>query len=62
MNKDQELTIEEYAKLVERLSKEIDRLNSTRESWYAEKRYLDGLIDGLKFSIRCNGVSGDEVK
>jgi len=26
------------------------------------KDYLQGVIDGLKFSIRCNGISGDEVK
>lgn len=26
------------------------------------KDYLQGMIDGLKFSIRCNGISGDEVK
>lgn len=27
-----------------------------------EKAYMRGRIDGLEFSIRCNGVSGDEVK
>ncbi len=27
-----------------------------------EKAYLQGRIDGLEFSIRCNGVSGDLVK
>ena len=27
-----------------------------------ESRYLRGVIDGLKFSIRCNGVSGVEVQ
>ena len=27
-----------------------------------ERAYMRGRIDGLKFSIRCNGVSGDEVK
>ena len=26
-----------------------------------ERSYLRGRIDGLEFSIRCNGVSGDEV-
>ena len=26
-----------------------------------ERAYLNGKIDGLKFSIRCNGVSGGEV-
>ena len=28
----------------------------------AEHNYMRGRIDGLEFSIRCNGVSGDEVK
>jgi len=27
-----------------------------------ERAYMRGKIDGLEFSIRCNGVSGDEVK
>ena len=36
---------------------QIERL--TRQ---AEHNYMRGKIDGLEFSIRCNGVSGDEVK
>lgn len=36
---------------------QVERL--TRQ---AEHNYLRGRIDGLEFSIRCNGVSGDEVK
>lgn len=27
-----------------------------------EKAYRDGTIEGLKFAIRCNGVSGNEVQ
>ena len=27
-----------------------------------ELTYLRGRCDGLEFAIRCNGVSGDEVK
>ena len=27
-----------------------------------EMNYMRGRIDGLEFSIRCNGVSGDSVK
>ena len=27
-----------------------------------EENYLRGRIDGLEFSIRCNGVSGDAVR
>ena len=26
-----------------------------------KRRYLSGMVDGLKFAIRCNGVSGGEV-
>lgn len=36
---------------------QIERL--TRQTEHA---YMRGKIDGLEFSIRCNGVSGDEVK
>ena len=36
---------------------QVERL--TRQ---AEHDYMRGRIDGLEFSIRCNGVSGDEVK
>lgn len=37
-----------------RLNTEIDNIR--------ERAYMRGKIDGLEFSIRCNGVSGDEVK
>ena len=39
------------------LDLQVERL--TRQ---AEHAYMRGRIDGLEFSIRCNGVSGDEVK
>lgn len=35
------------------LNTEIDNIR--------ERAYMRGKIDGLEFSIRCNGVSGDEV-
>lgn len=31
------------------------------EQHKVELRYRDGMIAGLKFAIRCNGVSGGEV-
>lgn len=53
------------------LRKENEELRARCES-YEEKllhmnvendrSYMRGRIDGLEFSIRCNGVSGDEVK
>lgn len=39
------------------LDLQVERLNRQ-----AEHSYMRGRIDGLEFSIRCNGVSGDEVK
>ena len=42
---------------VEGLEKRIRDLMHAREVAYS-----DGVIAGLKFSIRCNGVSGNEVK
>lgn len=35
-----------------------DRYDARRT---AELRYKDGMIEGLKFAIKCNGVSGGEV-
>lgn len=37
-------------------------LQVERLSRQAKHAYMQGRIDGLEFSIRCNGVSGDEVK
>ena len=31
------------------------------EQYKVELRYRDGMIAGLKYAIRCNGVSGGEV-
>ena len=36
-----------------------EQLRAARED--AEKAYMRGRIAGLEFSIRCNGVSGNEV-
>lgn len=47
---------------VRRLEADIDELTSERTALLQEQRYNIGLIAGLKFAIRCNGVSGMEVK
>lgn len=56
---------------LEKLRKENEELKARcadydlqveRLSRQAEHNYMRGRIDGLEFSIRCNGVSGDEVK
>ena len=36
-----------------------EQLRAARED--DEKAYMRGRIEGLEFSIRCNGVSGNEV-
>lgn len=41
---------------VEALKRTLEDLQNKKSMWYK-----DGLIDGLKFAIRCNGVSGNEV-
>lgn len=43
--------LEEKANEQERLIRELERMNTQKE----------GEIRGLKFAIRCNGVSGGEV-
>ena len=51
---------EENADLKERCRMYEARIEQL--SRQAEHNYMRGRIDGLEFSIRCNGVSGDEVK
>ena len=38
-----------------------NRLTAERESLKSELRYRDGIIYGLKYAMKCNGVSGGEV-
>lgn len=56
---------------LEKLRKENEELKARLQAYEEdlriaqrneERSYLRGRIDGLEFSIRCNGVSGDEVK
>jgi hypothetical protein len=51
------------------LRRELDELRhkyeklKNNEHWMRdEMSYNKGMIEGLKFAIRCNGVSGAEVK
>lgn len=49
---------EENAKLrqaIEELRLKCDRIHEMYE-------YQRGMVEGLKFAVRCNGVSGAEVK
>lgn len=43
------------------LAVEHNRHLADEEQLRGVLRYRDGVIDGLKYSIRCNGVSGGEV-
>lgn len=50
------------AKLKEmHLAFEHSRQVANEEQLKQELRYRDGMIAGLKYAIRCNGVSGGEV-
>lgn len=43
------------------LAVEHNRHLADEEQLRGELRYRDGVIYGLKYAIRCNGVSGGEV-
>ena len=43
------------------LAVEHNRQVANEEQLKSELRYRDGMIAGLKYAIRCNGVSGGEV-
>lgn len=58
----------DYEQICKQYKTEIDELskqNNDMQMKIQEMKYhiqrLEGCIEGLKFSIRCNGVSGGEV-
>ena len=51
----------ECKELKERLQETELAIKHNEEQYRSELRYRDGVIYGLKYSIRCNGVSGHEV-
>lgn len=59
---------EHYEKMIKELQARIDCLESDLRNCRENRDYLidsqfkDGMIRGLKFAIRCNGVSGGEVE
>lgn len=43
------------------LAIEHNRHLADEEQYKGELKYRDGMIAGLKYAIRCNGVSGGDV-
>lgn len=65
------ITAEQFEVIAEKLRNENRELLARGEEYRRrirelekenEESYLRGRIDGLEFSIRCNGVSGDVVR
>lgn len=65
------ITAEQFEVFIEQLRTENRELLARGEEYKRrireleksnEESYLRGRIDGLEFSIRCNGVSGDVVR
>ena len=44
------------------LKEDLEKLKRTNTWMRDEMSYQKGMIEGLKFAIRCNGVSGAEAK
>lgn len=53
---------EELEKANKDLSQQLEEMKSHMEFVEAERNMLRGRIQGLEFAIRCNGVSGAEVR
>ena len=51
----------DVAAAVKELLEENDRLKDGNNCLIAENNRLNGMVNGLKFAIRCNGISGAEV-
>lgn len=65
------ITAEQFEVIAEKLRNENRELQARGEEYKRrireleksnEESYMRGRIDGLEFSIRCNGVSGDVVR
>ena len=56
-----EMTREELIEKVQALKAELENEKTKRRHLKSRIDYLEGKIEGLKYGIRCNGVSGGEV-
>ena len=58
--------LEEREEAINMLKKDLQEATARADYFEREKEknsnYLKGMIDGLKFAVRCNGVSGAEVQ
>lgn len=52
----EEMTKEESMKF------RVDKLEYRVNDLERQGAYQSGMIDGLKFALRCNGISGGEVR
>ena len=59
---DYEQICKEYKIKIDELSKKNDDMQMRILEMNYHIQRLEGRIEGLEFSIRCNGVSGGEVK
>ena len=57
--------LEEREEAINMLKKDLQEATARADYFEREKEknsnYLKGMIEGLKFAVRCNGVSGAEV-
>ena len=51
----------DVAAAVKELLEENERLKVEKACLTGQNKRLNGIVEGLKFAIRCNGVSGGEV-
>ena len=56
-----EMTREELIEKVDALQEELEEKKKRIRYLQSLVDYRDGKIEGLKFAIKCNGVSGGEV-
>lgn len=67
-NKNTTATIDTEAELrklrakLDEANEYIDELNQKLQTARTELAVMRGMVDGLKFAMRCNGVSGGEVR
>lgn len=54
--------IAELDQLKEEMLMRYDEYQASIKHLESKVEYLRGMVEGLKFSVRCNGVSGNEVK